>query len=43
LSDKEKVKELIERINVLTKKGHDIDARMKKLEQLLAMKNEKTQ
>jgi hypothetical protein len=35
LSDEEKIKELIERIQRLSKKGQEVDARMKKVEQTL--------
>jgi hypothetical protein len=38
LSDEEKVMELVERIHRLTVKGQEVDARMKKLENLLARK-----
>jgi Tfp pilus assembly protein PilN len=35
LSDEEKVKELIERIQRLAKKQQDVEARMKKVEKVL--------
>jgi len=40
LSDAEKVMELVERIHRLAVKGQEVDARMKKLERLLARKIE---
>jgi hypothetical protein len=41
LSDEEKVKELVERIHRLAKKGREVDARMKKLEQVIVKKAKK--
>lgn len=35
MSDEAKIKELIERIQRLAKKGQEVDARMKKVEQTL--------
>ena len=39
MSDEEKVKELLDRINRLAKKEKEVDSRMKKLEKILEKKN----
>ena len=38
MSDEEKVKELLDRINRLAKKEKEVDSRMKKLEKILEKK-----
>ena len=41
MSDEEKIEELVERIQRLAKKGREVDARMTKLETVLAKKTKK--